>query len=152
MTVIGGLSAQPAAYPPIHLTSEVNSLRYELEVCPSCGEFSELDDTTGFCAGCTGEQRTQLEIYLAKHADHIEHYLLKGCSLNDALDLVRLANQRTCPHCGGVIERAGPNAVFCRKTKECRQAVRRYTYLYERKGYSKSQALAVILGQTEGSE
>jgi hypothetical protein len=117
------------------------------EICPSCGKWvSELSEETGFCGECSPKVVSQLESYLLANADEIEHYLLQGLSLNQAIDRLHANNGRPrCLVCGHTITRAKRTAVFCRRTKECRRYSRRYVYLYRELGMSKSQALAQVL-------
>lgn len=122
------------------------------EVCPSCGALVEsLNDNTGWCANCSESLvpvvHSQVEAFLTRNADHIEHYLFKGYSVSQAIDNLRheLQQFKTCACCGAVIKRGAPNVIFCRKNKRCRKAVRRYEYLYTSKGHSKAEALAIVL-------
>lgn len=122
------------------------------EFCTECADLVDtLDPRTGWCPKCTKEYydatgiRSQAEAFLESNADHIEHYLLQGRSLNESIDMLRSSFRPICASCGAVMKRAAKNSVFCRKTTRCRKAARRYVYLYERKGYTKAQALSVIL-------
>lgn len=125
------------------------------EVCPNCGEFvATLSVDLGWCNKCSKKARSAVEAFLLNNADHIEHYMLKGQSLYQAIDSMRheVQQHKTCPACGGVIKRGGRHSVFCRKTPQCRRLVRRYVYLYEKKGYTKPEALAEVLATINGSE
>jgi hypothetical protein len=126
-----------------------------IEVCPNCGELvpaEKFNHDVGWCNVCappevvkTTEQAVQTHSYLLTHADEIEHYLLQGKSLNQAIDLLYSANGRPkCIVCGSTMSRAPKRAVICRKTGECRRVSRRYIYLYRERGLSKAQALAEI--------
>lgn len=134
-------------------------LKTKTEFCPECGEFVlYLDRNTGWCTTCTAlinnNTRTAIEAFLYANADHIEHYILRGKSFNQAIESLRdeIAKYRTCASCGALIKRGGPAAIFCRKTEACRKASRKYVYLYDRKGLTKSQALNEVLATINGSE
>jgi hypothetical protein len=122
-----------------------------MELCPSCGEFKrELNEVTGFCEGCTDDGRKSLtvEAYLAANADEIEHYLLQGKSVAQAIDLLHGRNGRPiCVSCGAVITRGRRTSIFCRKNPDCRRYSRRYVYLYTERGMTKAEALAVVLAE-----
>lgn len=127
-------------------------------ICPECGEFTgRLNERTGWCISCTRSiesiNRSEVEGFLLTHADHIEHYMMQGKSLNQAIDLMRaeVARYRTCICCGGFLRRAGRHAVFCRKKPKCRQLSRQYVYLYQRKGLTKAEALSQVLTTINGS-
>lgn len=125
------------------------------DVCPQCGKFvPTLDWDTGWCDECSQQAHSAVDKFLLVNADHIEHYMLKGESLYQAIDSLRseVKQHKTCPCCGGFIKRGGRHSVFCRKTPQCRRLVRRYVYLYERKGYTKPEALAEVLQEINGSE
>jgi hypothetical protein len=129
------------AAPPANLPSEV---------CPNCGEFATLNEVTGWCEKCspTDKAYSKLESYLAKNADEIEHYMTQGMSVGAAIDMLHSPKVRpTCIVCGGVIVRAQRSAIFCRRTYNCRRYARRYVYLYQTKGLSKSEALSRIFEQ-----
>lgn len=118
------------------------------EVCPNCGELvNELDELTGFCYDCSHDTNSLVDRYLELHADEIEHYLLQGKSLNQAIDLIHKTNGsfKRCVVCGNAMPHAPRNAVFCRAQKECRRYARRYVYLYNERGLSKAEALAKVL-------
>jgi hypothetical protein len=124
------------------------------EVCANCGEFtSRLNRQTGWCQNCsTGEANSlslyhKVESFLAANADEIEHYLLQGHTLNQAIDLVHKNGRKKCLVCGEPILRGHRAAVFCRRTAECRRYSRKYIYLYQEKGLSKPEALAQVMGE-----
>jgi hypothetical protein len=82
-----------------------------------------------------------------KNADHVEYYTTQGCSLNRAILLVCDDVRPTCASCGEVIKGARRESVFCRQTYQCKRASRRYVYLYNQKGMSKSEALAQVISE-----
>lgn len=129
------------------------------QVCPNCGDFvPTLGRLTGWCKECSKvldkNTLTDIESFLLRNADHIEHFLLQGKSFNEAIDSLRheIAMFRTCACCGGVIQRGSRNSVFCRKTQKCRATARKYVYLYDRKGLTKAEALSQVLETLNGSE
>jgi len=128
------------------------------EVCTNCGNFvssDEIDELTGWCFDCSPNEVTQeikfnLELYLARNADHIEYLLLQGKSLWQALDALSTDGSRPiCLVCGNVIKRSKRTAVFCRSTPLCRRYSRRYVYLYSEKKphLTKAEALATVMGE-----
>lgn len=125
----------------------------EEEYCPNCGEWitpTEFDLNTGWCNNCAGVVKSQLELFLQRNADHIEHYLLEGMSLKLALLKVRADIRPICVVCGNEIKYASKQAVFCTTTQACRYWQRRYKHLYTSKDLTKSQALAQILHELTG--
>lgn len=123
------------------------------EYCPNCGEWyapSVFDYNTGWCNACAGVVRTQLELFLQRNADHIEHYLLGGYALSVAISKVRADIRPICVVCGNEIKHASKQAVFCRANDNCRHYARRYKYLYTTKSITKPQALAQILQELTG--
>src|SRR5215469_683359 len=126
--------------------------------CPFCGDYTQdLDDNTGWCASCTNNSSstlvissTKLELALAANANAVEFYVSSmNASVWQALTLARQDRPR-CIVCGDEIRRSSRVAIFCRKTRECRYYARRYTYLYQRKGLDKTQALAQIMQELSG--
>lgn len=125
-------------------------------LCPNCGNFYSEDDIseiTGFCLKCSPteqEIKFNLELYLARNADHIEFLITKGKSLWQALDSLANSNNRPiCLVCGNAIKRSKRTAVFCRSTPLCRRYSRRYVYLYSEKNprLTKAEALAVVMSE-----
>jgi len=127
------------------------------ELCPRCGKFTDaegLDDITGWCVECTPRPKnTTSSVSFALAANHaaVTHYVTQGQSVWMALESAR-ADRPKCLVCGDVIKRAKRNAIFCRQHKECRRISRRYVYLYDEKGLTKVEALAVILNEITGGE
>lgn len=125
-----------------------------MEVCPNCGELVDtLTTDEGWCKECAGPHQLldKLEVFLSANADHIEHYMANGSSLYQAIDNLRLDVAPTCLSCGVVIKHGRRDALFCTKTPQCRSSRRRYIYLYQTKGLSKSEALGKVLSQLNGS-
>lgn len=123
------------------------------EYCPNCGGWfvlEKFDSYTGWCNACAGVVKSQVELFLQRNADHIEHYLLEGLSLSVAISKVRADIRPICVVCGNEIKYASKQAVFCRVTENCRYYQRRYKYLYTSKGLTKPQALAQILQELTG--
>lgn len=77
--------------------------------------------------------------------------MAQGTSLNKALTLVSQAVSPTCACCGTFMRQARRDSVFCRKTPQCRQAVRRYKYLTYTKQLPKATALSIVLESLNGS-
>lgn len=134
-------------------------IRSKDKLCPECGDFVvALDHITGWCRTCTAlinrNTRTAIEEFLEVNADFIEHYMLQGNSVNQAIDLMKaeISRFRTCASCGGFIKRGGRHSVFCRKKPQCRKFSRQYVYLYQNKGLSKAEALSQVLTTINGSE
>lgn len=120
------------------------------EVCPSCGEFvRKLDSQTGWCSDCTGDAQ-EVSNFLSVNADHIEHYILQGFTLKQAIKRVYVERRPICAVCSKPMPRTKSTAVICRRTKECRRVSRRYVYLYREKGLSKAEALAAALNNEGG--
>src|SRR4030095_8692295 len=113
-------------YPQYNNRTEQTSL----VCCTSCGDFfssTEIVEITGWCKTCSGylEQEHVFELYLSVHADHIEHYISTGLTFREALALLRLERRPVCLSCGGVLDRAPPNTIFCRRNETCRKYARR---------------------------
>src|SRR5215510_7471105 len=103
------------------------------EVCPSCGNFTDdrgLNEITGWCYECSPLVTTSPPKFYIRHSDPGPF----------------------CVVCGGRIERAKRNAIFCRQHKECRRMSRRYVYLYTERNMTKVAALATILNELNGGE
>ena len=131
-----------------------------IEVCPSCGDFSELIPATGFCATCTGNTCRRCGDpldsgsycndcrrirWLEKNAEAIEDNLLRGLSLRQSILQVADSIRPTCIICNEPIPRGTNGRHFiCTKNVQCRQARRRYRYLVYDKGYSKEAAIEAI--------
>ena len=117
------------------------------EWCPNCGEpTKKLNEYTGWCPNCSSDDPyVHVENYLARNADHIEHYIAKGFSLNQSLQLVRKDHKVSCVCCGQLMTNAPQNAVFCNRYEKCRKTRNRYQYLHKRKGIPKSQALTIVM-------
>jgi hypothetical protein len=121
----------------------VSSAPPAAEVCSSCGGFVEkLDGKTGWCEKCSSKQ---IKSFLLSNADHIEHYVLQGFSVQQALRRVALEVKPICAVCGKPMVRAKRTAIICRRTMRCRKVSRRYVYLYSEKGLTKAEALALAL-------
>jgi DNA-directed RNA polymerase subunit RPC12/RpoP len=125
-------------------------LELDTYVCSNCGDLvEELDEFTGFCTACSpprNKTESNAHEWLAKNANHIEFYMSLGNSVSVAIDRVYEDLRPVCLVCGRTISHASPGRViFCRRTKICRRYARRYTYLYQDKGLSKSEALAQIV-------
>ena len=117
-----------------------------MELCPCCGDFtSYLIEESGWCFKCTKASDSRINLFLIANADHIEHYLAGGLSLREAIKRVATDVKPTCAICGKPMNRAKRNSVICRQTKKCRQVARRYAYLYSSKGFTKAEALVVVL-------
>jgi len=122
-------------------------------VCPCCGGFiaGELNEETGWCDGCSTSvenQEKRITKWLEVNADHIEYHLSRGLSYRQAVLAVNGDTRPTCGICGKPMARAKRSAVICRRTSQCKRASRRYIYLYTEKGYSKAEALALVLGDS----
>lgn len=125
----------------------------DAEYCPNCGEWyapQDFDLNTGWCNTCAGVVKNQLELFLQRNADHIEHYLYKGLTLRVAILKVRADIRPVCVVCGNEIKYANKSAVFCRQFESCRYYARRYKHLYSRGDITKPQALAQILHELTG--
>ena len=121
-------------------------------VCTNCGAFaSELHPNTGWCYTCSPIVTvTKVEIALAANADAIEHFTsTSSVTIWEALRLAQ-SDRPTCVVCGERISRAPRNAIFCRRTQECRRYSRRYVYLYRERGFTKVEALAQIFVELTG--
>jgi len=126
-----------------------------MEVCPNCGKsVDQLDEFTGWCENCSKPVvfNNPHVGYLAINANSLEHYIVTGQADNVSQAISILADPKnghrpTCVVCGGVIKHGPRASVFCRKTKECRKYSRRYIYLYQKKGHTKTTALAIVLSE-----
>jgi ribosomal protein S16 len=129
--------------------------RSYLSATLNCGRVEVTPVTSDGYDGGAGVERLyalppsyhRLESYLASNADELEHYITQGATLNQAVNRLHKSsngNRPTCASCGGVIKRARRSAIFCRQHNYCRRYARRYTYLYQEKGLSKTEALAQI--------
>ena len=126
-------------------------------MCPSCGDWSTLNEFTGFCTKCsTGNciscgasfepdnryrkicPYCRREAWYHKYADQIESLLLLGFTLDKARILISRDNAARCASCGAVILRGRRSeTLFCTKHEKCRKAKRRYRTLKKRYvGYS----------------
>lgn len=128
----------------------------ELEWCLNCANWvPELHPLTGWCIRCTVESPInstvgiyiQLERYLDKNADHLEHYMLQGKSIYQAVRLVATEVRPSCLTCGALIKRGPRNSIFCTKNELCRQVRDRYQYLHKRKGLQRGRALALVINE-----
>lgn len=119
------------------------------EWCPNCGrQTKRLNNYTGWCNDCsTNDPYIQVEYFLEKNADHIEHYLAQGKTFFEALVLIREDYRPTCLCCGEFIKRAPRSSQFCTRTAKCRAARDRYHYLHKRRNFTKSQALALVISE-----
>ena len=130
------------------------SLPEQTSLCPSCGHYTDfLDEHTGWCSDCssrTAVNSSKIELAFAANANAVEFYVSSiNVSVWQALALARQDRPR-CIVCGREMRRAPRNAIFCRKTSECRRVSRRYVYLYTDKGLDKTQALAQIMSELTG--
>lgn len=116
------------------------------EWCPNCGKgTNQLNDYTGWCKDCSSsDPYIQLEAYLSKNADHLEHYISKGFTVFQAVHAIRDDYRPSCLICGGLISHAPKVSIFCSKHVRCRKARNRYKYLH-RKGMNRGTALAKVL-------
>src|SRR5262245_15136694 len=102
-------------------------------------------ETVGMSLPPSFPNSCRFEAYLARNADEIEHYIIQGYSFYQSLELLHRTNGRpTCIVCGGTIKRAKRESTFCRQSTECRRYARRYVYLYQSKGLTKTEALAIV--------
>lgn len=125
------------------------------ELCPSCGDFvNQLNDTTGFCDSCSGDNRAQCmacgekfvadqpyrklcrscrdERWLERHADELEDLLSYGARIAFAKRQVYRENRPLCIACGDPIKGVAKGALFCTRTIDCRRWRRRYKTLREK--------------------
>lgn len=117
-------------------------------VCPKCGDFvPTLDRVTGFCGPCSTASTNGVELWLAINANAIEHYMVQGNTLPQAITYASVRARPTCVVCSEPIKHARKDAVFCKRHHRCRTLRRRYIYLYSNKGLTKTEALASILNQ-----
>lgn len=126
-----------------------------LVVCPSCGDYvRRLTKAYGWCFSCSSmeanitnaaDRESQIEAFFKQYADNLEYHILNGNSLRDSVKLLKLERRILCQSCGAVMRGAPKNAIFCRKTAQCRKFSRRYVYYYDQKGLSKAEALAKVL-------
>lgn len=124
----------------------------EPEICPKCGSYVDnpttgFNYTTGWCLKCS--PHTPNTKATERLANHVEHYMvLLGISAYRATILVHAEERPTCIVCGQRIKYARPDkTVFCRVNDDCRKWQRRYQYLYQKKGLTKTQALAKVLSE-----
>lgn len=133
------------------------------ELCPSCGHFAILNDTTGFCADCSkpylveelckcGRRRRQQgrccyrEAWYDRNADRIEELISTGLTLGQAKERVISEDRAICVIClESIPGRIRANTIFCTRRPECRSATRRFRYLKEEKGMTEAQALTEVL-------
>src|SRR5882762_7420599 len=121
----------------------------ELEWCLNCANWvDELHPLTGWCNDCTEDSPVgstvgiyvQLERYLRNNADHLEHYMLNGKSVYQAVRLVATEVRPSCLSCGDFIKRGPRNSIFCTKNEFCKRVRNRYQYLHKRKGIQRGKA------------
>ena len=123
-------------------------------LCPECGNYTDfLDEYTGWCSDCSSRitvNSTKIELAFAANANAVEFYVSSmNVSVWQALTLAQQDRPR-CIVCGRELHRAPRNAIFCRKTAECRRYSRRYVYLYRERGLDKTQALAQVMSELTG--
>src|SRR5215467_7640516 len=129
------------------------SLSYEDELCPNCGEFVPyLHEDTGFCYPCSGIEptrrcsscntilpddyennrcnRCRYIDWLQRNADAIERTMsVNGVSASRAKRMVLASNRPICHSCqqpikGGTFGKH----FFCRTTQKCKKASNIYRY------------------------
>lgn len=134
-------------------------LRSDLELCPSCGDFAELNAITGWCLECTGGDYCQrcgrpfandsyrrycstcrVDQWLEDNADEIEDCLEAGFSVKEAINQVKAKNKTRCISCLDVLQ--GPG-LLCHKPK-CRKVYNRYR-VRRAKGYTQERAIREAL-------
>lgn len=146
------------------MTSTGTTSKIAFEVCPSCGEFTDmLNSATGFCLECSPRQcsrcesvisnghsfciKCQRELWWERNADQIELYIYQGYSLRQARRLIVDENRAVCIACSEAIPgRNRETTLFCSRHKSCKTAKRRYLWKIE-KGVPKDIALEQVLEQ-----
>ena len=147
-----------------HRTRPLVGVKIEEEYCPSCGEWGDISEVTGWCLSCTRDTNPDLrycddchtpipahhnhklcskckgEKWLATHADRIEAYMMVGWSFGSAKQQVINDIRPICVYCGGQINGGNADAQFCTVNKECRTTQRRFR-LYKDKGMDREEAL-----------
>lgn len=142
------------------------------DVCPSCGDYSILDEFTGWCSKCTDHivntsdvrycvrcnsafvsESSEFICHACKQerwANEIEHVMgTQNVYFYIARQIVALNHQATCLGCGDVMPHTTRGRhLFCSKQK-CRSASRRLKYLRLGKGMTHSKALAQILSELQ---
>jgi len=139
------------------------------EVCPSCGQITQLDEYTGWCADCSAELKLGNSVVHfcvrcnAAFTSVKSEFICPSCKTEDwanavehlmgtysishtrAKQLVALGEQATCLCCGSIIPRGTKGRhLFCSKPK-CKSASRRVKHLRLDKGMSKQEALKTVL-------
>lgn len=129
-------------------------LDYEYEICPNCGDLSTLDETSGWCAACTGEHNSnnglcvdcgepvpenhqrnlcwncKEERWLKKYGDVVEYLMIRGLSFNKAKEMVAEAVRPVCIVCGGPIKGGTPGeSLFCSTNLKCKKVRNKYRRL-----------------------
>jgi hypothetical protein len=150
-------------------------LRTDLDVCPSCGEFAELDDVTGWCVECTANNapleprrcvscdrpfsysRTtryrykcsgcQRRDFLEKHSERVAELRAQGHSIEKAMKIINEETLPRCMICNEPLRNATRGrAFFCRSKAICISARTRFKYLKE-KGVPPDKALQETLAK-----
>jgi hypothetical protein len=139
------------------------------DMCPNCGQWLPLVESTGWCAACTIAHDPTLNVcpcgalfpkkaqvskcwacrkeeWLTKHADKVEHYLALGFTLTASLTAVKDDVRPICNSCGNPIRGGKEGTRFCRQHPDCRNKAEAYTTLRS-KGLSPDVALAIAIGR-----
>lgn len=149
-----------------------------MDICPSCGAESELDEYTGWCSECSGHLSnssnssvrycvrcssafvsgsTEFICHACKEErlsnDIEEIMVLTRISYSRAKSLIAQSNQAVCLCCGDPIPRATKGRhLFCKAKPKCKSASRRLKHLRLGKGMSHEAALSQILEELHGNE
>lgn len=141
----------------------------DVSFCPSCGEDARLVQSTGWCPTCTlaTEPGTLLcacgaffnkkahrskcwdcrrEDWLTKHADEIEHYIIRGLSVSAAIKQVQKDIRPACKMCKEPIKGGKEGDRFCRTNSKCEKASDSYSAL-RKTGLAPDVALAIAIGR-----
>lgn len=151
-------------------------LRVDLEVCPSCGEFGELNEVTGWCSTCTASEapleprkcnscgrpfsyptsnkykrrcnRCIDREFREKHSERIAELRALGHTSEDAIRIARRETVPNCMVCGDAMPNASRGrAFFCKTKPACKTARNKLKWLTQRKGIPHEEALAQVLEQ-----
>lgn len=136
-----------------------------LDLCPSCGEFADLREDTGFCNECSPghfcarcgqafspdyQRRThcsscRYDIWLEENADELEEVMMRGKSFYDAKKIVQERHKPRCVGCGSQI----PKGRLCRK-KDCHSVRIRTRHNVRDRGMSPDEALREAIEKVYG--
>lgn len=108
----------------------------EQKVCPDCYSAFPASTQTKYCSSCKTER------WLEQHADRIEAYLLVGYTYTSAKRQVAHDIRPACVICGNAIIGGNSDALFCKRTKYCRRAKRRFNLYRADHGMDRESALA----------